>query len=108
MAKRLLDAGDGNVTHQGFHEAASVCIKLSKMGVLTPFVPILKDKIDHDTFGDDLINYFAAIEPHLRDGDLETTKWFAATAIKLLFNERDALITPDEADQPQSPPKPGP
>lgn len=101
--KEALDATDDGVTYEGFHEAAALSIKLMKLGIPTPFMPELRDKIQYETFSKNFYAYLAAIGPHVRDGNIRQIRRFAADTIKISFKNRDDSINQDEALAPQSP-----
>lgn len=96
--KEALNAIDEGVTHEGFHEATALSIKLMKLGIRTPFLPELKDKIEYETFGNDFRRYLEVIAPHIRDGDIKQTSYFAASAVSILFENRIASIDQDIAN----------
>lgn len=102
LTKRLLDAVEGGVSHEGFHEAAALSLKLTKLGIQVPFTPHLKDKIELETFGENFANYIAAIEPYIRDGDITSARRLAESAIKILFEDEDIKNTKEPTDERQA------
>ena len=105
-ARMAIDELETGVTHKGFHEAAALSIKLMKLGIRTPFMPELKDRIVCETFGNDFCKYLEVIEPYVRDGSIKMTKYFATTAIEVLYKNPDDSISPDATGESPSPQEP--
>ena len=105
-ARMALNESETGVTHEGFHEAAALSIKLMKHGIQTPFMPAIKDRVVHETFSGQFCKYLAAIEPYVREGSIKMTKYFAASAIEVVFKNPDDSISPDATGESPSPQEP--
>ena len=104
--KAILDASGDETTHEGFHEAASLSIKLWKFGIPAPFNPAHKERVESETFNEDFLNYLAAIAPYVRDGDIKTIKFFSESAIDILYSRKNESIGKELVGEPPSPQAP--
>ena len=75
--KEKILSDTNTVSHDTFHEAAAIMLRLTDLGVPTPLMSKHGDLLEYEAFNTTMFRYLSAISPFLRDHDLLTARQLA-------------------------------